>query len=189
MAAHALHREIEFVGRSHELARAESYLAHLQIGVDMLTDHRLDIVRVERLLGQHQRRSARSALLAGLEQSQNRTLEIGIGLQTLQHAVQHGRMAVVTAGVHNAGVARRPLHARKLRDRQRIDIGAKHHATFIVSAPPLDAGQQPRGGYRSKFDARLRQTLGNESRRRMLLEREFGPAMQFAAKILYIHDL
>ena len=189
MPAYALDLKVQFVGRGHELARTETYLPHLEVGIDMLADNGRNIIALERFLGQHERRPARVLLLGGLEQPEERALEIGIGLQTRQYPVQHGRMAVVTAGVHDTLVLRGPLHTRHLAYRQRVDIGTQHHTPLRIAAASFDACQHARRGYRTVFDILLRQLRRDEGRRAVLLEREFGMAVQSATKIYGIHIL
>ncbi len=68
----------------------------------MLADDRRNVVCGERIFGQHHARTARVALLAGLEQTYQRALEVALGGKRAKHAVEHGRMYVVAAGVHHA---------------------------------------------------------------------------------------
>jgi len=71
----------------------------------VLAHHGTHLVPVERVFGQHQRRTARVALLARLEQPEERAAEVGFGGELLQYPEEYRRVHVVAAGVHDAGGA------------------------------------------------------------------------------------
>jgi hypothetical protein len=168
---------MKFIGRGHELTRTEAYLADLQIGIDMLADYGSDLITFKRILCQHTASTARIKLLARLEKAKQRTLKVGIRLQTTQNAKQNSCVAVVSASVHNALVLRGELHTRHLADRQSINIGTQDHASLVITTTTLYTGQHTRSGYRSMLDAQRVQLSGNKLSSTMLLKRELGMTM------------
>ena len=185
MSAPSAEREAEFVVGGHVFSGAESEGAHGKIGLHVLPDDGLHPIAAERILGQHERRPARVALLARLEKPEQRALEIPLA-QVAQHAVEHGGVQVVAAGVHHARVFGAPRQSRALLDGQRVDVGAQDDGPGPV-APPLDAGQDAGAGYRVPGDAGFGQCAADGFGRAALLEREFGAAVQFAAEFNGCH--
>ena len=103
--ARAAYREAQFVAGGHVFPGAESQRPDLQLRLDVLAHHGTHLVPVERVFGQHQRRTARVALLARLEQPEERAAEVGFGGELLQYPEEYRRVHVVAAGVHDAGGA------------------------------------------------------------------------------------
>lgn len=112
-------------------------------GFDVLAHHGTHLVPVERVFGQHQRCTARVALFARLEQSEERTSEVGFGGELLQYPEEYRRMHVVAAGVHDApGVHdRQPMSFCSVIGG--VDVGAQYYgAAFGVGFPAsFDPGQ------------------------------------------------
>ena len=144
----------------------------------MLAHESRDFIVAERVLGQHERRSARAKLLAGLKKPEHRSLDpLAYPLQHEHRSEQAGRVDVVPARMHHALVPGSVFQTGLLLDRQRIHVGTQHDATAEVS-PALDPGQNARSGYRPEFDARLPQAIGHITGSLPLLERQFGIGMQ-----------
>ena len=79
--------QAQLVAGGHVLAGAESEAADLDLRLDMLAQNGQDVVPGEGLLGKHERCPAGVALLAGLEQSEDRAAERRVGRQLLQDTV------------------------------------------------------------------------------------------------------
>ena len=124
--------EAEFVAGGHVLPGPESQGTDLHLRFNVLADDGPDIVAVEWLLGQHERGAAGVALLAGLEEGQNRTPECGCGGELLHNPEEHGGMDVVSAGVHDAVVLRPPRDVVLFGNGQGVDVGAQHDGMFVV---------------------------------------------------------
>ena len=78
-------------------------------------------------------------LLAGLEQQLDSALKrILMLLQQLGGAQHHGRMGVMAAGVHLAGIFRGEVHLCLLLDGQRVHIAADQKALARLLAPGQD---------------------------------------------------
>ena len=179
--------QAQLVAGGHVLAGAESEAADLDLRLDMLAQDGQDVVPGEGLLGEHERRPAGVALLARLEEPEDRAAEVGCSGEPLQHAVEYGGVDVVSAGVHDARVARAPRQTGLLVDGQGVDVGAQHHGPPVGCRTSRDAGQDAGCGDGAVFDAQLREPGGDECRGLMLPEREFGMGMQVAAKFDGVH--
>ena len=78
-------------------------------------------------------------LLAGLEQQLDSALKLILMLlQQLGGAQHHGRMGVMAAGVHLAGIFRGEVHLCLLLDGQRVHIAADQKALARLLAPSQD---------------------------------------------------
>ena len=153
--ARAVYREAQFVAGGHVFPGAESQRPDLQLRLDVFAHHGTYLVPFERVFGQYQRRPARVALFARLEQPEERAAEVGFGGELLQYPEEYSRVHVVAAGVHDAGVARPPTDVVLFGDRQGVDVGAQHYgAAFGIGFPvPFDSGQYARPGDGTVFDA------------------------------------
>ena len=87
MPAGSVDAEADFVAGGHVLSGAEPEGPDFQLRFDVLADDGADVIPFEGLFGQHERRSAGIALLAGLEQSEDRAAERRVGRQLLQDTV------------------------------------------------------------------------------------------------------
>ena len=189
MAARAVDAEAQFVACGHVFPGPEPEGPDLQLRFDVLAHHGPHVVSVERLFGQHQRRSAGVALLAGLEQSEERTPEVGLRGELFQDPEQHRGVHVVAAGVHHALVLRPPCAVVPLGDGQGVGVGAQDDGTPVACGrlAALDAGQYAGGCDPAVLDAQLRELLLDERRRAVLPERELGMRMQVTPKFDRIH--
>ena len=187
--ARAADAEAQFVACRHVLSGPESEGPDLQLRFDVFADDGPHVVALERLFGQHQRGSARVALLARLEQPEERAPEIGRLGEGFQHAEQHRGVHVVAAGVHHALVLRSPLAVVPLRDGQGVDVGAQHRGAPVAfgGLAALDAGHDARRCDPAVFDAQFVELLFDERRRVVFLERQFGVRMQAAAEFDRFH--
>ena len=95
---------------------------HARLVVDR--KHRVAGELLEQAVLDH-RLAAAAALLGRLEDEVHRTLEVAALAQHLGGAQQHGRVAVVAAGMHAAGVLRAMLEVVGLVHRQAVHVGAQ----------------------------------------------------------------
>ena len=125
-------------------------------------------------------RAARPELLGVLEDEADLTAQLVAPLvQCVQRREQHRGVAVVAAGVHDAGVLGCKLEAGLLLDRERVDVGAQR-----------ERFPRPPGAHR-RDEARLRRAveldpleateqLEEERRRLVLLEAQLRVLMEMA---------
>ena len=125
-----VHGDRDLVGRGQHRARPggehparELVRRHVQgVGRD-----RALAGRVEHALADHVP-GAGVALLARLEHEDHRAGQVGLPRrEQLRGAGQHGRVQVVTAGVHRARHRRRVRQPGLLGDRQRVHVAAQQH--------------------------------------------------------------
>ena len=99
--------------------------------------------------------SADSDLLGGLEEDLHRAPELmPVRGEDLRRGEQHRDVVIVPAGVHDARVLAREGKSRRLRDRERVDIGPEEDrfsgqialdrakrplGEALSAAPPLDS--------------------------------------------------
>ena len=185
VAARAVDAEAQFVACGHVFPGPEPEGPDLQLRFDVFADDGPHVVALERLFGQHQRGSARVALLARLEQPEERAPEIGRLGEGFQHAEQHRGVQ----GVQHALVLRSPLAVVPLRDGQGVDVGAQHRGAPVAFGclAALDAGHDARRCDPAVFDAQFVELLFDERRRGVFLERQFGVRMQAAAEFDRFH--
>ena len=181
VSALAAHPKAQLVVGSHKLALAEPQLANLQTAIGVFANDRYDIVALERPLRQHLRCATRVALLARLEDAKDCPLEIAPLGKAQKHSVEHRCVDVVSAGVHHTAPLRCVLQARLLLDGESVNIGTQNHGLREV-ALALNLCQNACLGYARVRNARLGETLFDILCALLLLEREFGMAVQMSAK-------
>ena len=186
VAARAFEREAQFVVGGHVLARAEAQRARVQSGFDVLADDGQHRIAFEGVFGQHFGGSAGIRFLSGLEDSEKSTLEIPLGGEPEQGAVEHRCVDVVPAGVHHSVVLGTPRRAALFADGQGVDVGSQHDGSPQVAAS-FDFGQYAGSGDRTAGDACLAERLGDEAGALRFAERKLRVAVQVAAKLYGCH--
>ena len=148
VTARPVHREAQFVACGHVFPGPEPEGPDLQLGFDVLADDGPHVVALERLFGQHQRGSARVALLARLEQQFDGGIgvdELGLaGLEQASRTKQRRRVHIVTASVHAAVGGCKGL-AGFLGNGQGVHVATKHddRTGLLIRADAIALG---RGG-------------------------------------------
>lgn len=115
------------VGTGHHRPRAPAQHARRQRAPQVHAENRVDAVKRAPVF-YHGPRALHEfgRFLRGLEDQPHRAAQLRSRLAEYpRRAQQHGHVAVVPAGVHDAGALRRKRQARLLRDRQRVDVGAQ----------------------------------------------------------------
>ena len=135
--------------------------------------HREDRVAgmlVEQAVGHHAQRAA-AAFFGRLEDQVQRTVEATLFGQMPRGCQQHRGVAIVTAGMHQAGPAARPCGAGGLGHGQRIHVGPQPEPVRAVAAHQR---AHDTGAAESAFDpiAPGFELVGHQRRGAMLLEGE-----------------
>jgi hypothetical protein len=140
MAAAALDSDDELIGRRHDRARARAEGADRHARKIM---HAVDLGNAETLHHAvfHHLVAAAAALFGRLEDDRDIAGEIARLGEILCRTEQHGRVAIMAAGVHLAPCGGCPGLAGGLLDRQRIHVGAK--PDHSISRPPCPAPVYP----------------------------------------------
>ena len=178
MTAHALDVYLEPVGARHAGTRNETDPSCGDVRPDVHREAGVDAL--ERPLGDHGE-CALTRLLCRLEGEPDNAAPFLPRL--LQHECggeQHRRVAVVSAGVHDAGIAACERGSRGLGDGKRIHVGTKKNGPAGLRAPDLGkrARLKPAG---PPFDARLRELLPNEGCGFKLAAAQLGMSVNAAA--------
>ncbi len=146
--------------------------------------HPVDLVAgeaVEQALGDHPARAAQ-ALLGGLEDEDDRAVEIAALREIARGAQQHRGVPVMAAGMHSPRMRGRVGHARRLLDGKRVHVGAQADAAV---AAPRSADQADDAGAALPLvhlvHAVIAQVLGHDPRGPGLLEAELGMGVNVAA--------
>ena len=123
---------------------------------------------------------ARLALLGRLEDEVDGALEGARRRQVLGGTEQHRRVAVVAAGVHHPRVLRGVREVGRLVNGQGVHVGAQPDRPALAPALPMhdpdDAGAADLLVH--LVDAERAQLIGDECRRLVLLEGQFGVLVQ-----------
>ncbi len=151
MAADPGHGDLEDIERRHHGALHDAELAGRHARPVVHAVDRLDRKFVEQALLDHDAAAA-LVLLGRLEDEMHRAVEIARLGQIASRAEQHGRMAVMAAGMHPASILRAMLEAVLLVDVERIHIGTQPNRaptrSGLQGADHAGAGQpraSPRG--------------------------------------------
>jgi hypothetical protein len=114
-----------------------------------------------------------SALLGRLKDEMDGAVEVACRRKVLGGAQQHGRVAVMAAGMHAALVLAAMIEGIVLVHRQRVHVGAQPNGARIVADPDGadDAGLADAG---RDLAAPFLELLGHDLRRPLLLEAELG---------------
>ena len=153
----------------------------------MLTYNRSNIVLSKGLLGKNLRSTTGVKLLAGLEESEERTLELALTGHRLQHPKEHRSVHIVATGMHDTLTLGAELHTVKLPNGECVDIGTQHHGTTMVTTASLNLCKNTRICNSTALDTLCGESVEDEALRGVLLERQFGMTMQMAAEIYAVH--
>ncbi|KAG0771037.1 hypothetical protein G6F22_016846 [Rhizopus arrhizus] len=85
----------------------------------------------------HHALGAAQAFFGGLEDQVERAVEFAVPGQVVRRRQQHGRVAIVAAGMHDAFVAAGVVQTRGFLDRQGVHVGAQPQALAAVAAAQL----------------------------------------------------
>ena len=146
---------------------AERHSRPVVHGVD-----RLDGEAVEQA-GVDHARAAALVFLRGLEHEMHGAVEVGLLAQQLGGAEQGSGVAIVATGVHDAGIAGGVRLAGVLGDRQRVEFGAQADGA-VAGAAAQRADDAGAGDALVHLQAERAKLLGDEGRRLVLVEAEFG---------------
>ena len=142
-------------------------------------EDRLHRESLEQAVLDHFARAA-AAFLGWLEDEVDRAVEVAVARQVLRGGEQHGRVAVVTAGVHPAGVLARVGEAVVLGHRQRIDVGAQADGPRRVAVAD-DADHAGLAEAAVHRDAPALERPGDQVRGALFLEAQFRVGMDVAS--------
>nr|GEU28156.1 probable 3-hydroxyisobutyrate dehydrogenase-like 2, mitochondrial [Tanacetum cinerariifolium] len=183
MAALALDGEVELVTGRHHRARHHTHVAGGNAGPVM---HAVDGVHralLEQAVFDHAP-GAGTAFFGRLENQVHRAIEVAMLSQVFCCAEQHGRMAVMAARVHLAGMARRVLERVHFLHGQGIHVGAQADGARgrAVLDDADDAGHAQAA---DDGDAPRRQFFGDHVGRALFFVAKFWMGVQVAADLLY----
>ena len=178
MSAAAVHDDFEGVGGRHHGADARRELADRQARPIV---HTVDLADGECLHHAvlHHEVAAAAAFFRRLENHRDSASKIAGFGQIFGRAEQHGGVAVVPAGVHEAGVLGGPGLAAGLRDWQRVHVGAQADDRPVAAAA-LDEGDDARAANAGldPVAAEFLQLVSDEARGLEHVEQQFGRLMQ-----------
>ncbi len=169
--------DVEAVERRHHRARAHREAADVQPRPVVHAENGVDGKALEQPLVDHDFRAA-GGLLGRLEDEPDRPGEIGARGQMLGRGEQHDRMAVVTAGVHPAFVARAMGEGVRLGDGQRVHVGAQTDSRPVAAGERADDARA--GESLVHFDSHARELGRDDAGRARLLVRELGVCVDVA---------
>ena len=126
--------DLDIGHRRHDRAIAPGEGAGRHLRPVVHPEHHLHLAALEQAFPDHDV-AAREVLLRRLEDDVDRAVEIaGLG-QVLCRAKQHGGVAVMAAGMHDACVLRGIGRAGLLQDRQRVHVGAQADRALRRAVP------------------------------------------------------
>ena len=117
--------------------------------------------------------AAALVFLRRLEHEMDGAVEVGLFAQQLRGAEQGGGVAIVAAGMHDAGVLRGVGLAGVLGDRQGVEFGAQADGA-VAGAAAQGADDAGAGDALVHLQAERAKLLGDEGGGLMLVEAEFG---------------
>ena len=179
MTGLAVHHDIEAVGRRQGGTVDEAEAADGHLWVVMEAQRHIDLRPVHHAVGDHGAHAA-DGFFGWLEHQLHGSGELRRQvLQQRGDAEQGGRVYVVAAGVHQAGVGAGEGQAGRLLDRQRVHIRSdcQHWARAAAVNQAYDAGFTH---LRLMLDAEPCQFGRDDARGANLLEGEFGMGMDVA---------
>ena len=146
----------------------------------MQPEDTLDRTAVEQALAHHDLATA-AILFRRLEDEIDGAGEIAGFGQIAGGPEQHGGMAVVAAGMHDARICRGIGQPGRLDDRQCVDVGTQpDRALRRLAAADHADDARPRESRHDLVDAEGLELLPDRRARPMLLEREFGMPVEVA---------
>ena len=133
----------------------------------------------EQAVLQHRQRAA-DAFLGRLEDEVDGAVEVARLREVLRRAQQHRGVAVMTAGVHPAGVLAGVRQVGGLQDRQRVHVGAQAHRGFAI-AVAQHADHAGLADAAMHLDAPFLQLVGHQLRRAVFLQAKLRMGVDIAA--------
>ena len=125
------------VGRGHHGPRADTHRAGRHRRRVVHAEHRLCRKTLKKSVLNH-RFGTGKALFTGLKNQHRRAVKVARLCQIARRPDQHGRVTVMTAAVHQAGLARLPGKIVVLGHGQRVHVGAQGHHLAAAVALALD---------------------------------------------------
>jgi hypothetical protein len=186
VAAPADERGDEHVGRRQQHAGLGGDRAHRQPGPAVQAEHGRHPgpqPPVEHA-ALHQPPPTAAALLGRLEHQLHAVRQLA--RRRLQHrsgSQQRGRVTVVPAGVHHAGVGGGVGQAGVLGDRQRVDVGPQRDARLRWISDPGDGRRRRIGHAGDELDAQAGQLGADQLRRLVLGVAQLGDLVQPVAQV------
>ena len=182
VSAAAMDVDGELVGRGEERTRPDGEMAGGDARHVVEAVHLLDGEAVHQAVLEHGLAAA-AAFLGGLKDHHSRAGEVARFAEITRGAEQHGGVAVMAAGVHEAGILRRVREAGRLGDRQGVHVGAKpDHPAAVALAAADDADHAGAADAGNDFvDAEFAQAFGDDPGRPIDVVEELGMAMNVAA--------
>ncbi|CFW40320.1 Uncharacterised protein [Bordetella pertussis] len=180
MAAAAVDRDLETIGRRHHRTRIDPHRARLEArpvvqGVDRVAGKRIEEPVVDHRLG------AAAPFLRRLEDQYGRAIEIAGLRKILRRPDQHRRVAVMAATMHQARFRRFVPEIVVLGHRQRVHVGTQADHAAAVTCTATDDPHHARLAYPAMhLDAQRFQRAGDNARSTDLLEPQLGVGMQIA---------
>ena len=128
---------------------------------------------LEQAVGDHGARAAKP-LLGRLEDEGDAACEVAGLRKIARRTEQHGRVAVVAAGMHGSGLRGAPRQVGGFLDRQRVHVGAQPKASRPFRVAMQDADDAGLAQAAMNLDSVVLEFLGDERRCAHLLETDFG---------------
>ena len=123
VATLAFDRQVDFIGAGHVAAGAQADFTGRQVREYVLPKDVAHGRIFQHALFYHQRRAAGQTFLAGLKHELHAAFELAFQLiEDASHTQQRGRVHIVAAGVHHAGVGRFVGHVVGFRNGQRVHV-------------------------------------------------------------------
>ncbi|KPI85133.1 hypothetical protein ABL78_5793, partial [Leptomonas seymouri] len=143
----AVHRDIEVDHRAGGDARAGRGATYRQVWIVVKPEDHVHALHCAGL--HHLPRTARAHLFRMLKHEAHRALHLALYRAQYPHRPEKaGRVRVVTARVHHAGVLRLEGHVRQLLQRQRVHVRAKRDHRALASTAPQIRDDTRLGGVR-----------------------------------------
>ena len=182
MRAHALDFNAKFVARGHDRPFGHAEVAGRHAGPVVNPKNSIDGKLLEQAVLDHGL-SACAAFFGGLEDKNNRAVELPMPREILGRAKQHRGVAIVATCVHLAVVVRAMIEGIELLDRQRVHIGAQtDHALAAAALEHTDNAGLAHAAVH--FDAPFGQLRGDQVGSMGFFIAQFGMRMDRSSKAL-----
>ena len=187
VAALAVDGDVEFVARRHHRPAGDGQLAHVHARPVVHAEHGFHGELLEQAFLDHLARAA-AAFLGRLEDQVHRAVEVAVLRKMQRRGQQHGRVAVVAAGVHLALVFAGVGEGVELGHGQRVHVGAQANRSSVFRgraavAPVHDADHAGGAQPAVNGDAPLRQLGRHQVGGAHFLEAEFRVRVDVAPQL------
>jgi len=174
----AADRDLEFIAGGERRSGSQCELPHRHPGPVVHAKDRVHREQLEQAIVDHLAR-ATATLLGRLEDQVDGAVEVAMTGQVLGGGQQHGRVAIVAAGMHPAAVHAGVSKRVPLRHRQRVNVRTQADRTSAAAAfdDAHDPGLAQPPMHRN---APSGQCVGDQIRGALLLETQFGVGMYVA---------